>query len=139
MVQCKKTKKMYFGMTTREAIARMREHLRDIAKEKGTTLAQHFKDRRCFGQFSEYMNIVPIASVSSETMKRYTRSQRKKIMEYIEGQVVELVGGVEYEKVLNKRNPCKSFSGFGAPLSLFYDVQANCVYIDGKLALQLTK
>ncbi|XP_064390528.1 uncharacterized protein LOC135338358 [Halichondria panicea] len=136
MVQCIKTGKMYIGMTTRQAITRVREHLRDITKEKAKTLARHFNDLGCFGQFNQSMNIVPLGSVSSETMKPYTPSQRKRIMEYIEAKLIEAVGR---DQLLNKKWPSTSFSEFDATPNLdqFFSKRADGIYIDGKLALTI--
>lgn len=136
MVKCIITGKMYFGMTTRQAIVRLSEHLRDISKRKLKTLARHFNSLGCFRQFENYMEITPLAFVSDETMKPYTPSQRKRIMEYIEAKLIEAVGR---EQLLNRVTPPISFSGFDRPppkLDRLFSRQADGIYIDGKRILR---
>ncbi len=127
---------MYFGMTTRQAIVRLSEHLRDISKRKLKTLARHFNSLGCFRQFENYMEITPLAFVSDETMKPYTPSQGKRIMEYIEAKLIETVGR---EQLLNRVTPPISFSGFDRPppkLDRLFSRQADGIYIDGKRILR---
>ncbi len=136
MVQCIKTGKMYIGMTTRKANTRVKEHLRDIAKERGKTLARHFNGAGCFGQFEQSMRIAPLAYVSDETMKPYKPSERKRIMEYIEAKLMELVGRGQ---LLNKKTPCTDFSGFDVKPNLdeLFKVQEDGIYIDGRLTFSI--
>ena len=137
-VQCKKTGKIYIGMTTRQANTRVIEHLRDIKKGKeNKILARHFNAQKCFGQFEDFMNITPLAYVSNETMKPYNSSERTRIMEYIEYQLIDLFGGTEH--LLNRIKPCISFSRFDIKPKLYqlFNIRGDNVYIDDKPALTI--
>ncbi len=139
IIQCKITDKIYIGMTTRQANTRLREHLRDIENGGKKTLAQHFNHLGCFGQFEDFMNITPLASVSNETMMPYDSSERSRIMEYIEAQLIELLGGTK--NLLNKNKPCTLFSKFDIKPELYqlFNIRGDGVYIDGKLVLTFAK
>ena len=113
LFQCMITGLMYIGMTKREGNIRLTEHLRSIFKKKGLTLAEHFNSFGCADQFDfkDYMRISPLAYVSMETMSAYASDPNlcTRIMEYIEAQLIQLVGR---EKLLNRVTPCTSFLKF---------------------------
>jgi len=74
ILKCKVTGKMYIGMTTRNGNIRIGEHIRNITRGKSTSVSRHFNANGCYGQFSEHMEITPLASISETTMGNFART-----------------------------------------------------------------
>ena len=139
LIRCKITGKIYIGMTTREGVVRIGEHLSDIHNQRDKTVARHFNNLGCnhYGQFDEFMEISIIGYIKEETLKPYGKWQRKRIMELVEGKLMSLF---PKEKLLNIiKNPCKSLAGLGISLieKELIDIEfGKDIIVDGSLLIQ---